>query len=562
MINKKAQISIEVTIVLAILVIGAVSLGVYYISNVNRYKEEANKLDDNLNKLEDQGEFGEEESVPATCSDGVQNQGEAGVDCGGPCNPCITTPPPSPFNNISVSSVNSSYVTMVPFSIVITTNIEDVNITDLMVTRDGELTNDCKPTPGTEFTYGKYVDLGKTTGTPAIQTINITNCKELGTYKFTFKGKYNDHSITADAIEIKITENNFNSVLLTSSSGSYYVSTSFLININTNVPNTEIKEFSIKRKDDGSPTPNCTTTAGTLVSTGFYKDLGFTNASGALLVPIFCDIVDTYLFSAKGKYLEKEVQSNSLQVKIEDTPPPIVLLLSVNTAPKFFEYFMFSKDMLAKGYPNVMLNLDILSNYDNTMIKTIEIKKKVGSSIYQPTNACKIKGLTEDDVGIFNDVGITEPRNFLIKEVYCEDYGVYRFRVEGGIKDSTSIWSDGFEISINDALAYTDNLATPINTDFEIFVYSEKDKYQITDLYIEKEITSDYYEASDGCQVYEGHYENIGIYTNLGQTKGDPALKSIMTNCSDKGNFRFTYVVEDPSEESRVLEPLYITVKK
>ena len=557
--NKKGQLSIEITIVLAILVIGAISLGVYYFSNINRYKEEASRLDGTIEQLQNTGGLDPGSQIPASCSDGIMNQGELGIDCGGTCPPCTPTPPPeSPFNNISVSSVNSSYVTMVPFSIVITTNIEDVNITDLMVTRDGELTNDCKPTPGTEFTYGKYVDLGKTTGTPAIQTINITNCKELGTYKFIFKGKYNDHSLAADALEIEITENNFNSVLLTSSSGSYYVSTSFLININTNVPNTEIKEFSIKRKDDGSPTPNCTTTAGTYVSTGFYKDLGNTNASGDLLVPIVCDTVDTYLFSARGKYLEKEVQSNSLQVKIEDTPPPIVLLLSVNTAPKFFEYFVYSEDMLSKGYPNVVFNLDILSNYDNVNIKTLEVKKKVGSSIYQSTSACKIRGLTEDEVGIFNEVGITEPRNLLLQDVYCEDYGVYRFRVEG-IKDATSIWSDGFEISINDALAYTDYLTSQINTDFETFIFSEKDNYQITDLYIEKEITSDNYDASDGCQVYEGDHENIGIYTNLGQTEGDPAFKSIMTNCSDRGNFRFTFTVNNEGI-SKTLEPLYVEV--
>lgn len=88
MINKKAQISIEVTIVLAILVIGAVSLGVYYISNVNRYKEEANKLDDNLNKLEDQNSTNTEIVISPTCNDGIQNQGEEGVDCGGPCVAC------------------------------------------------------------------------------------------------------------------------------------------------------------------------------------------------------------------------------------------------------------------------------------------------------------------------------------------------------------------------------------------------------------------------------------------------------------------------------------------
>ncbi len=30
----------------------------------------------------------------ATCSDGIQNQGETGIDCGGPCSACIVTPPP------------------------------------------------------------------------------------------------------------------------------------------------------------------------------------------------------------------------------------------------------------------------------------------------------------------------------------------------------------------------------------------------------------------------------------------------------------------------------------
>lgn len=558
--NKKGQLSIEITIVLAILVIGAISLGVYYFSNINRYKEEASRLDGTIEQLQNTGGLDPGSQIPASCSDGIMNQGETGVDCGGPCpNSCTPTPPPeSPFNSISASSVNSSYVTMVPFSIVITTNIEDVNITDLMVTRDGELTNDCKPTPGTEFTYGKYVDLGKTTGTPAIQTINITNCKELGTYKFIFKGKYNDHSLAADALEIEITENNFNSVLLTSTYSSYYVAASFFINIKTNVPNTEIKEFTIKRKDDGSPTPNCTTTVGTYVSAGFYKDLGNTNASGDLFVPIVCDTIDTYLFSSIGKYLEKEVLSNTLQIKIEETPPPLVLVLSVNTEPKFFEYFMFSEDLLAKGYPNVKFNLDILSNYDNTMIKTLEIKKKIGS-IYQATSACKIMGLSEDGPGIFNEVGITEPRNLLIEEVYCEDSGVYRFRVEA-VKDATNIWSDGFEVSINDALAYTESLRNPINTDFEIFVFSEKENYEITDLYIEKEMSAGNYDASDGCVVKEGTHENIGIYTNLGLTENIPALKPIMVNCSDKGNFRFTFTVNNKEGTSEQLQPLYVEI--
>lgn len=30
--------------------------------------------------------------IVATCSDGVQNQGETGVDCGGPCTACVSVP--------------------------------------------------------------------------------------------------------------------------------------------------------------------------------------------------------------------------------------------------------------------------------------------------------------------------------------------------------------------------------------------------------------------------------------------------------------------------------------
>ena len=33
-------------------------------------------------------------AAPPTCSDGIQNQGETGIDCGGPCKACSGTPPP------------------------------------------------------------------------------------------------------------------------------------------------------------------------------------------------------------------------------------------------------------------------------------------------------------------------------------------------------------------------------------------------------------------------------------------------------------------------------------
>jgi len=63
----------------------------------------------------EQNNCGTEESKPttirncdyvATCNDGIQNQGETGVDCGGPCLPCKTLETPNPIDsnktNISI----------------------------------------------------------------------------------------------------------------------------------------------------------------------------------------------------------------------------------------------------------------------------------------------------------------------------------------------------------------------------------------------------------------------------------------------------------------------------
>ncbi|MDQ3017295.1 MAG: GEVED domain-containing protein [Bacteroidota bacterium] len=50
--------------------------------------------------IQNQGETGIDCGGPCapcpTCNDGIQNQGETGVDCGGPCSPCPPPPPPPP----------------------------------------------------------------------------------------------------------------------------------------------------------------------------------------------------------------------------------------------------------------------------------------------------------------------------------------------------------------------------------------------------------------------------------------------------------------------------------
>jgi len=50
-----------------------------------------------------------------TCSDGIQNQGEDGVDCGGPCSSCATT------TTTTVASTTTLYLTIEEVSTATTT---------------------------------------------------------------------------------------------------------------------------------------------------------------------------------------------------------------------------------------------------------------------------------------------------------------------------------------------------------------------------------------------------------------------------------------------------------
>jgi hypothetical protein len=43
----------------------------------------------------------------ATCTDGIQNEGETGIDCGGPCKPCDETPQLSPIGVLETAFVPS-----------------------------------------------------------------------------------------------------------------------------------------------------------------------------------------------------------------------------------------------------------------------------------------------------------------------------------------------------------------------------------------------------------------------------------------------------------------------
>ncbi len=63
-------------------------------------------LDKNECPIEDQNRFGIPDTIKLctyseSCSDGIRNNNELGIDCGGPCEPCKTVELPSIINNIS-----------------------------------------------------------------------------------------------------------------------------------------------------------------------------------------------------------------------------------------------------------------------------------------------------------------------------------------------------------------------------------------------------------------------------------------------------------------------------
>jgi len=569
MINKKAQVSIEVTIVLAILVIGAVSLGVYYISNVNRYKEEAGRLDDNLNKLEDQGEFGEEESVPATCSDGVQNQGETGIDCGGPCNPCITTPPPSPFNTLTLVTSTPNNVISQPFIIEVSANMGEVKVSKLEIKKDGRATSYCKPTAGTVSSLGVYTDLGiiPSSPNPLFISIDITDCDATGSYEFTVTGEYQGHTIR-DTETITITPNTFSTVLLSSVSSNYYTNNNFNINIETNLGGVNITTFKVFEDVSGSllPTPNCTVYGGNSAN-GVFANVGTTNITTKILgLTINCNTAGKYSFNAIGEYLGVQKTSNRLTTNINDQPPPPVLALSIDPTPKMYEYFSYNEAYIKGGCPNIMFDLNFSSNNKETNITEIEIRKKSNYASYHLTDDCLGETLVKMDTGRFSvSPSVIEPFSLIIPNFRCNNTGNYRIIFKGE-KEGFSAWSSPLEIYVSDAFAYSESLVRNVSEEYFIFVYSsdKESAYAVPYLSIEKKNEAGIYINSNDCRTNLKAPDDVGEYSDLGDTQEVFGFKNLEVPivCSDKGEYRFNFFVEGPSGELRALEPLYITVRE
>jgi len=98
------------------------------------------------------------ENPVATCTDGIQNQDETGVDCGGSCTPCSTN---CPTNEIKIT----------------------INFDNYPEETSWEITNEA----GNVVAFGEpYIDLAEGS------TLTITECIDDGCYNFTIKDAYQD----------------------------------------------------------------------------------------------------------------------------------------------------------------------------------------------------------------------------------------------------------------------------------------------------------------------------------------------------------------------------------
>jgi len=78
-----------------------------------------------------------------SCEDGIQNQGEEGIDCGGPCKPCVTTSTTSTTTTSTISATTSSISTTTTSTTSTTTTTIEIPTCSDGIRNQGEEGIDC-----------------------------------------------------------------------------------------------------------------------------------------------------------------------------------------------------------------------------------------------------------------------------------------------------------------------------------------------------------------------------------------------------------------------------------
>lgn len=220
--KKKAQISIEALILVGIIVLGATIFASMYLNRIARGISDSTNLDSGLSDLfYDSYGSGTDSSCPGGyplhCCNGITDEDETDVDCGGPCAPCL---PDTFIITLTLDPLGSSPINQtfrVNVNLTNTTGESGAIIKAVNIKEGVALTPNCTLSGQTQVSTGYYNNVNISLDSGA-KTLYFT-CSAEGTYNISvdagipettyFDSKATEKIITSgfsSAYSVRITE--------------------------------------------------------------------------------------------------------------------------------------------------------------------------------------------------------------------------------------------------------------------------------------------------------------------------------------------------------------------
>lgn len=463
MLNKKAQVSIEVLAILSILVLGSIIFGVYYLSMTRKNIEVANKFDIGPDLYIDDG--------PVTNTDGTTP----------PVSPTdsftlvLTGPGPSPINtNFNIAAHVNNY----PI-----TSDDNLSIIQITVYKDNggnyQLNDSCKYDSNSTIIGVLSVDLKmQKTGDDHNYNLDKFSCSAIGNYKINIKAvKDSNTSITDDAnVDVRIIDSSTPAEFTLSLDSTTLSLINQTFNVNSHVLNYPISSddniairnikiekyngvFYVSSSDCNYGTTVIPASLGLDVNLKMQKDV---NDHDYNLNQFSCSSAGNYKITVTAKLDSNNDISSTNQVQKTITSPPL--------PPGAFNLTLF---LVPLGAAMVGTEFNILAevkDFDPT--RTINIKEIYVQRNGNPVNVCNYEGteIPEDGLKELNlPMSESSAGNYelLLEKFRCTDFGDYNFILKAEDTSEPETYND------------TDSIIKEIGCEYEFGTGTLVNPYQI-----------------------------------------------------------------------------------
>jgi hypothetical protein len=169
--------------------------------------------------IQNQGETGIDCGGPCTtvcltCSDGIQNQGEEDIDCGGPCSACATPAMSASIDGVVWNALDTFFIAqsstsgMTIFRIKGTSGSKSIDIifsfVDSQASLQENVTYTDAPATGYQLVQARYYEGSNTfdcqPGSYQLKMTRIANNRATGTFKFTGVKSGVTHAISSGTL--------------------------------------------------------------------------------------------------------------------------------------------------------------------------------------------------------------------------------------------------------------------------------------------------------------------------------------------------------------------------